>query len=107
MTKINLPADEAAFEKLRAVARRTAGQATAPRPTSTSGPELKPSPSVPAPKLDGPGPKTPEGPRPRAAASNSSGRERPARIPEKAKVEETPEFEPELDLVDLFHGRHG
>lgn len=72
--------------------------------TASAGRGPEPSPGAPAPKLEGPGPKTAEEPRP-AVPTNSreGGRREPARAAEKAKVEEAPELEPELDLVDLFH----
>jgi hypothetical protein len=110
VTNIHLPANEAGFEQLRAVARWTAGQGFAPGPTSSIVPASKPSPRSRASEPEGVRPKTPEDPLPRPAAqASSSGRgrsEEPARAPEKPKSEEVPELEPELDLADLFHGRH-
>lgn len=108
MTKIQLPANERAFADLRERARAGAGKASAPKSTSADQ-VRKPSLGAPTPKLEGPGSKTPEDPQPKDSApvrSRDRGRrEEPARIPEKAKTEEIPELEPELDLHDVFFGR--
>lgn len=97
MTKIQLPANERTFAELLERARAGAGKASTLKPTSPAGQDRKSSPAGPTLELEGPGPKVSADPRPKAAA--------PARTPEKAKTEEVPELEPELDLHDVFFGR--